>query len=102
MSCEPCAVACLFIPSCPCCSRGVADRDAGASCRVCPSRLICSSRAIGRGVRSRLVVASRGRIVIDDVPVAVAWLLATLGAASRLIVSWSGEALASLLISAWG
>lgn len=50
---------------------------AGAAGRACLSRLICSSRAAGRGVRSSSRFSSRGasrwRVVIDDVPVAVAW-----------------------------
>lgn len=71
-------------------SYGVVGHGAGVSCRASPSRLICSSRAVGRGVSFSSRGASRGRIGIDDVPVAVAWLLATPGAASRLVVSWSG------------
>lgn len=66
--------ACLLIQSGSFFSCSVACRGAGASCRACPPRLICSSCAFGRGV-SFLVswCSSRGRVVIDDVPVAVAW-----------------------------
>lgn len=58
-----------------CSSRGggVVGHGAGVSCRASQSRLICSSRAVGRGVSFSSRGASRGRIVIDDVPVAVAW-----------------------------
>lgn len=57
-------------------SYGVVGHGAGVSCCACLSRLICSSRAIGRGVHSRLAVAS------------------------RLVVSLSGEVLASHFIPA--
>ena len=45
------SVACLLVPSCLFFSwGGVVGHGAGVSCRACLSRLICSSRAVGRGV----------------------------------------------------
>lgn len=95
--------ACLLIQSGSFFSCSVACRGAGASCRACPPRLICSSCAFGRGV-SFLCLGERLVGVSSSMMCPLRWrgVLAVPWASSRLIVSWSGEASASRFSSRRG
>ena len=81
-------------------SWSVAGRGAGASCRACPVSSDCSSRAVGRGVHSRLgerlVVGSSSMVC----PLRWRGVLAVPVVSFRPSVSWSGDGLASRFILA--